>query len=322
MTDPDTKELLNQFKDLLQNFEVELSVDDLRTKVQALVPVHELLSTIGKSLIPKNIASGARDRLLHYFLMYPRTVLPREELVIVAGIDEWARRIRELRVEMGWAILSGIAAKQMAEQEEFPVEDIDVNQMGSDDYILIRPEQDRDAAHRWNYARQIRNSDKGVREKILEYLRQNVGREISGDELRYVAKDKTEWARRVRELRTEQGWPVVTRNSGRPDLAVGIYMLEMDRQSPVHDRKIPDPVRRRVLTRDKHTCQKCSWNHDVWNRSDPRHLELHHIHPHVQGGENTEENLISLCIVCHDEWHSMDGSFGSDEFYGWIQRDS
>ncbi len=319
MTTYSTQELLNQFVGLLRNFEAELAVDDLRRKVQALVPVHELLSAVGKSLIPADIASSASDRLLHYFLHYPYTVLPREELAIVAGIDEWARRIRELRVEMGWAILSGIAAKQMAEQEEFPVEDVNINQMQADDYILIRIEQDRDASHRWNMAKQIRNKESGVREKIIEYLRQNVGREISGEELRYVAKDKTEWARRIRELRTESGWPIVTKNSGRPDLAVGIYVLEMDRQSPIHDRKIPDPIRRKVLRRDNHTCQKCQWKHALWNRSDARHIELHHIHPHAQGGENSAENLISLCIVCHDEWHAIDGNSGPDEFYKWIQ---
>jgi hypothetical protein len=38
--------------------------------------------------------------------------------------------------------------------------------------------------------------------KVLEYMRNNVGRLVTGEEFRYVAKDKTEWARRVRELRT------------------------------------------------------------------------------------------------------------------------
>jgi hypothetical protein len=33
------------------------------------------------------------------------------------------------------------------------------------------------------------------------------------EELKYLAKDKKEWARRVRELRTEQGWPIVTKKT-------------------------------------------------------------------------------------------------------------
>ncbi|MFZ6043852.1 HNH endonuclease [Vibrio natriegens] len=77
----------------------------------------------------------------------------------------------------------------------------------------------------------------------------------------------------------------------------------MDRQSPVHDRKIPDPIRAKVLRRDKFTCQDCNWHIDEWNRADPRILELHHIVHHAKGGENTEENLVTLCNLCHDERH-------------------
>ncbi len=55
-------------------------------------------------------------------------------------------------------------------------------------------------------------------------------------------------------MRTEEGWPIVTKNTGRDDLPVGVYVLEEDRQAYVHDRKIPDPVRVAVLTRDHFRC--------------------------------------------------------------------
>jgi len=142
-----------------------------------------------------------------------------------------------------------------------------------------------------------------VRDKILKYFRKNVGKEITGEDLKYLAKDKSEWGRRVRELRTEYGWPIMTRNTGRPDLDVGVYLLEADRQSPEHDRKISDPVKCEVLKRDGRQCTKCRWNHKQWNRSDPRHLELHHIMPQAKGGKNTADNLITLCTVCHDVVH-------------------
>ena len=81
-------------------------------------------------------------------------------------------------------------------------------------------------------------------------------------------------------------------------------MLEADRQSPPHDRDILDAVRREVLRRDDYRCIVCEWHHDLWNASDPRHLEIHHVQEHVEGGENTAENLVALCTVCHDELHA------------------
>jgi 5-methylcytosine-specific restriction endonuclease McrA len=82
-----------------------------------------------------------------------------------------------------------------------------------------------------------------------------------------------------------------------------MYVLESDQQLPIHDRKIDDTVRRAVLVRDNHTCQSCGWSHQQWNPSDPRHLELHHIEHHVSGGTNQEENLETLCNICHDQKH-------------------
>ena len=113
----------------------------------------------------------------------------------------------------------------------------------------MRAEQDRHAAHRWNVLNEVRRNKVSVTDTIIEYFRKNIGEEITGEELKYLAKDKKEWARRVRELRTEQGWPIVTKNSGREDLAIGVYVLEEDRQTYDHDRRIPDPVRVAVLQR-------------------------------------------------------------------------
>jgi hypothetical protein len=134
-------------------------------------------------------------------------------------------------------------------------------------------------------------------------MRKNVGKHIMGEELRYVAGDKTEWARRVRELRTEEGWPIETKKTGRPNLSIGGYVLELDRQCPPHDRKISDSARMEVLERDEYKCRKCGWHFGKWNPADPRHLELHHKKPHAEGGENESGNLITLCIRCHDKVH-------------------
>jgi hypothetical protein len=305
----DSETIRKKLKYLIDNFESELQKKDLRQKVKALIPIFHNLRDLGKSLITKTDASSARDRILFYFRKYPYSVINGDELLVVSAIQEYARRVRELRVQFGWSIISGITAKEMALENEFPLEYVDVTKMRPDDYILLSDTEDRDAAHRWNIANYIRKRKDAVRTKILDYFKENVGQAVTGEELRYVANNKTEWARRVRELRTEYGWPIVTKNTGRPDLTVGAYVLESLRQSPEHDRHIPDPIRGIVLRRDNYKCTNCSWSHEDWNRSDPRHLELHHIKEHAKGGLNTEDNLITLCTVCHDDIHR--GKFAS-----------
>lgn len=240
---------------------------------------------------------------MHYFLKYPCVIIKGEELLVVSGIQEYARRVRELKIQFGWSIISGMTAKDMYAENEFPIKGVTQGSMGPSDYMLLSKRQDRDAAFRWQLANDIRKDDISVRDKLLKYLRANIGKQISGEELKYLANNRSEWGRRIRELRTEFGWPIVTRNSGRPDLEVGIYLLEADRQSPEHDRQIKDSVKREILRRDGYRCTECNWSHEEWNRSDPRHLELHHVKPHAHGGKNTEENLITICTVCHDKIH-------------------
>lgn len=320
MSNEESKRMLSELQALLRDFELELGQDSLRQKVRALIPARTKLANLGKSLVPEGTTISARERILRYLLKYPLTLIPRDELMVVAGIDEWARRVRELRVQGGWDIITGNTAKEMSrEGEQLPIPTEDLSSAGPYDYVLLSTVQDREAAHRWYTAMEIRNRSTSTRDKLLEYLRKHVGKTVSGEELRYVTKDRSEWARRVRELRSEHGWPVATRFSGRPDLPAGNYVLEEDRQSPEHDRKIPDAVRSAVLRRDDYHCRRCDWHHGLWNPSDPRHLELHHIQAHVAGGENREDNLITLCTVCHDLWHAEEDKWaGSEGFDTWL----
>jgi len=300
---PDLERIRQKVTNLIENFESELRSGELRSKVLALIPVFHELRELGKGLIPADSATSARERILYYFQKYPYTVIKGDELLVISGIQEYARRVRELRVQFGCAIASGVTIKEMQEAGSDNVQG-DFKSMKPDDYVLLNVEEDREAAYRWNMAHGIRNQGGSVRARILAFLKENVGCGVTNEELRYVAGNKTEWARRVRELRTEHGWPILTRDTGRPDLGVGVYLLEADRQSPEHDRVIPDSVRREVLRRDGYTCQKCGWSQNNWNRSDPRHLELHHIQYHIKGGKNVEENLRTLCTVCHDKVHA------------------
>jgi hypothetical protein len=297
-------------KSLLDGFESKLSEGDLRSKVIALIPAVYALRDIGSSLVTREDASAARDRILFYLRKYPVTLIDGDELLIVSGIGEWARR-RELRVQQGWWIFSGVTFRQMMADDPEQAADlqvalgVDPGKIRPDQYVLVRQEEDRDAAHRWHTLNSIRKKKIAVRDKLLEYFRANAGRPIAGEELRYLASDKNEWPRRTRELRTELGWPVVTRQQGRTDLPIGSYMLEEDKQAPEHDRKISDAVRVEVLTRDRFKCRVCDWSRDMAAKDDPRRLlELHHVHQHVKGGKNDAENLLTLCNVHHDEVHA------------------
>ena len=324
----DVDALHQQAVDLLVDFKSQLARDDLREKVRALIPTFHAIRDFGASLMPEGQGLGAQNRLITYLCKYPGVVIDGDELLVVSGIGEWARRIRELRVELGWWINSGQTFRDMAADDDpeaggdiqaiFDQFGINPSNIKPDQYVLLSATQDRDAAHRWKLLNRVKKAHKSVRDRVLMYLRENVGHPVTGEELRYLAGKKSEWARRVRELRTQYGWPVKTRSSGRPDLPVGVYVLEEDRQTHEHDRVIPDSVRGAVLQRDRYRCVNpaCGWDRSMLHPDDRRTmLELHHIHEHAHGGQNTAGNLMTLCNVCHDEVHA--GSLPIDAM--WIK---
>ena len=166
-------------------------------------------------------------------------------------------------------------------------------------------EPDDTAAKRWHIANRIRKEiEGGSKGRILRYLLANVGQVVTNEELVYVAKAK-EFGRRVRELRTEGGYAVATRFTGRPDLRMGGYVLESaQRRSEAYGRTIHFDGETRGYERDRSTCRLDGWNRNMWSRADPRILELHHVEEHVAGGPNIPENLIVLCSKCHDDIHA------------------
>lgn len=300
---------------LVDNFGSILQKGDIREQVLALVPIYQALRGLGASVLPDDDTGSGRARILAYFRRNVGQIISTNELMVVAGIGDYPRRIRELRKQYGWPIMSGARLRMLA-SDELTEDGLDSaptsEEMDVDEYVLLEDVQDHNAALRWKQANEIRNSSLAVRDRVLAYLRASVGQRVTGEELAYVAKGASDWPRRTRELRTEYGWPVVTRQSGRPDLPTGVYVLEEDRQSEPHDRRIPDPIRRAALVRDGYRCQHigCGWHHSMWNPADPRHLELHHRIHHAMGGQNTLDNLITLCNVHHDEVHRNEGTAG------------
>jgi hypothetical protein len=288
--------LIAQIDEKLEAFGHDRSGLDLRSKVKRLVDVLETTKDLGISVIAENgwDARAARDRIRLYLVEYSGLVIDRLELEVVAGISDYGRRIRELRVEQGYQIASGASP-----DEESGIE------LRPDEYLLVQPEPDGDAARRWHIANRVRRSGGGSQDRIRRYLLENVGRVVTTDELSYVSRDAKEFGRRTRELRTEQGYAIATRFTGRPDLAAGQYVLQSaERIAEPHDRRIPDAVQRQVYTRDDNRCRLCGWSHDSWRPDDPRILELHHVEQHREGGANRADNLIVLCSRCHDDLHA------------------
>ena len=179
--------------DLLVNFSEELKQDNLRAKVVALVPAFHKLRDLGSSLISPDEAPSARDRIIAYLQQYPQTVIDGDELMVVSGISEWARRVRELRIQFGWWIYSGVTFRQMAQNPDdifaFEAIGIDPLRIKPDQYVLMRTEQDKEAALRWNILNEIRRKKIATKDKLIEYFRKNVGAQVTGEELSYLASN-------------------------------------------------------------------------------------------------------------------------------------
>lgn len=288
--------LISDIDHKLNQLNIELTGFTLRQKVLQLVDLQYESRCLGVSVVVADglSPSSARDRIQCYFQRYVGEIIDGAELDIVSGISEYARRVRELRVERGFRIVTGAS----------PDEESGVR-LKPDQYMLTSDKVDSDLARRWHVANRIRKGAGGAKGKILQFLKENVDKVVTTEELAYVSGDKSEFGRRTRELRTEEGYAVATRFTGRPDLNAGEYvLLSLDRVAEAHDRHIPSEVQREVYERDRSTCQQCGWNMAMWTPADPRILELHHQTTHAARGANSADNLLVLCSYCHDEVHA------------------
>lgn len=141
----------------------------------------------------------------------------------------------------------------------------------------------------------------GARTKLRNYFLQNVGVVLDSDTLREVA-GISEWARRVRELRNEEGMNIVTHND-RSDLKPGQYVLVDTKPLPSFERTISKEIRALVLDRNGYTCQMCGAVAGEPHPYEPhRKTRLHigHIIDKSQGGSDDPANLRALCSVCNE----------------------
>lgn len=143
---------------------------------------------------------------------------------------------------------------------------------------------------------------KGSRARLRAYILANPGRVLESDELREASGNASEWGRRVRELRTEEGYQILTHND-RSDLKPGQYLLLDPKPIPAFERGISKETRAFVLDRNGFTCQMCGAVAGEPHPSDPaRKTRLHigHIVDKSVGGGDEPSNLRAVCSVCNE----------------------
>jgi hypothetical protein len=147
-----------------------------------------------------------------------------------------------------------------------------------------------------------RNPKGGAKALLREHFLSNIGRVMDSEELRGVAGGISEWARRVRELRTEEGYLILTHND-RSTLKPGQYLLETPKPQPAFERAISKETRAFVLDRNGFTCQMCGAVAGEPHPYDPTRktrLHLGHVIDKSMGGTDDAANLRAICSVCNE----------------------
>jgi hypothetical protein len=125
---------------------------------------------------------------------------------------------------------------------------------------------------------------------------------MDSEELRQVANNQSEWARRVRELRNEEGYQILTHHD-RSDLKPGQYVLETAKPLPAFGRQISKETRAFVLDRNGFTCQMCgavAGEEHPYDATRKTRLHLGHIIDKSMGGSDEPVNLRAVCSVCNE----------------------
>ena len=142
-----------------------------------------------------------------------------------------------------------------------------------------------------------------AKQRIKEFLLENIGTVVNKRQLAEVAYPVAEWARRVRELRDEDHWPILT-NNDLSTLKPGEYLLTgapPEKPDVAFSRNISAKLRAEVLDRNGFTCQMCGLTPGDIDPDTDRKVRLHvgHIVDKSLGGKDELSNLRALCSTCN-----------------------
>ena len=139
------------------------------------------------------------------------------------------------------------------------------------------------------------------KDSLRGFFLANVGKVLNARELQHAAGGAVEWGRRVRELRNEDGYQILSHNDD-PTLNPGQYVLRDPIPKPSFERSISRELRSLVLDRNGFTCQSCGVGAgDPHPDDDNRRARLHvsHITDKSMGGRDELSNLRAMCSVCN-----------------------
>jgi hypothetical protein len=139
------------------------------------------------------------------------------------------------------------------------------------------------------------------RDKLRTYFLEHLGEILDSETLHSVA-GVSEWARRVRELRNEEGYQILTHND-RSDLKPGQYVLEDVKPQLAFAREISKEVRAYVLDRNGFTCRMCgavAGEPHPYDQTRKTRLHIGHIIDKSMGGTDDPSNLRALCSICDE----------------------
>jgi len=142
----------------------------------------------------------------------------------------------------------------------------------------------------------------GSKQLILEFFLSNIGKVLESKEIQKASGGAVEWARRVRELRNEDGYQILSYKD-RADLKPNQYLMETIERVPAFTRGISKETRAWVLERNGYTCQMCgvaAGDPDPFGGNRTVRLTMGHIIDKSKGGDDTPQNLRAVCTNCNE----------------------
>jgi hypothetical protein len=142
----------------------------------------------------------------------------------------------------------------------------------------------------------------GSKQLILEFFLRNIGKVVESKDIQKASGGAVEWARRLRELRNEDGYQILSHRD-RVDLKPNQYIMETIERVPAFARGISKETRAQVFERNGYTCQMCgvaAGDPDPLGGNRTVRLTIGHIIDKSKGGDDSPQNLRAVCTNCNE----------------------